>query len=169
LLSKKAKRGARMSTTTFNRDLIYSRNDSDVTSWSVERMAVVAGRVLFSLIFIVSGFGHFSSQTVAYASQMGLGGASFFVPLSGLLIIAGGLSVAFGYYARWGAAAIIVFLIPTTFIMHRFWGIDDPLMAMNQQSHFMKNLTMIGGALLITYFGAGPVSLDSRRQNLTLR
>jgi putative oxidoreductase len=156
-----------MATTTFKRDLVFSRNDADVTSWSVPGIAVVTGRILFSLIFILSGLGHFSSQTVAYASQMGLGGASFFVPLSGLMIIAGGLSIALGYYSRYGAAAIIVFLIPTTFIMHRFWGIDDPLMAMNQQSHFMKNLAMIGGALLICYFGAGPVSLDNRNRHLT--
>jgi putative oxidoreductase len=152
-----------MATTTFIKDWIYSRSDNDVTSFSAAGSAVVLGRVLFSLIFILSGFGHFSAQTVAYASQMGLGGASFFVPLSGALIIAGGLSVAFGFYARYGAAALIIFLLPTTFIMHRFWGIEDPLVAMNQQAHFMKNLSMIGAALLICYFGAGPLSLDNRR------
>jgi putative oxidoreductase len=152
-----------MATTTFNKDWVYSRGDSDVTSWSLTGITVVLGRVLFSVIFILSGFGHFSSQTVAYASQMGLGGASFIVPLSGALIIAGGLSITFGFYARFGAAALIIFLIPTTFIMHRFWGIEDPLIAMNQQAHFMKNLSMIGAALLICHFGAGPLSLDSRR------
>lgn len=156
-----------MATTIFKRDLVYSRNDADISTWSVEGMAVVTGRILFSIIFIVSGFGHFSAATVAYASQMGLGGASFFVPLSGLLIIAGGLSVAVGYRARYGAAALLLFLIPTTFIMHRFWGIDDPMMAMNQQAHFMKNLALIGAALLICYFGAGPVSMDRRQKDLT--
>jgi putative oxidoreductase len=32
-----------------------------------------------------------------------------------------------------------------------------------QQVNFMKNLSMLGGALLILYFGAGPLSLDARR------
>jgi putative oxidoreductase len=27
---------------------------------------------------------------------------------------------------------------------------------------FMKNLSIMGGALLIAYFGAGPMSLDAR-------
>jgi putative oxidoreductase len=28
---------------------------------------------------------------------------------------------------------------------------------------FMKNLSMLGAAILIAYFGAGPLSLDSRK------
>ena len=48
--------------------------------------------------------------------------------------------------------------------MHAFWAISDPMMRMVQQAMFMKNLAMLGGALLITYFGAGPVSLDERAQ-----
>ena len=36
------------------------------------------------------------------------------------------------------------------------------MMAQMQQIMFMKNLSMLGGALLIPYFGAGPLSLDAR-------
>jgi putative oxidoreductase len=46
--------------------------------------------------------------------------------------------------------------------MHRFWAIEDPLMARLEQVMFMKNLSMLGGALLIAHFGAGPFSLDAR-------
>ena len=35
------------------------------------------------------------------------------------------------------------------------------MMAQMQQIMFMKNLAMLGGALLIAYHGAGPVSLDA--------
>ena len=58
---------------------------------------------------------------------------------------------------------IVLFLAPVTFAMHRFWGIADPATAQNQMVHFMKNLSMLGGALLMTQFGSGPLSLDSRR------
>lgn len=68
-----------------------------------------------------------------------------------------------GYRARLGALMIIAFLVPATLTMHNFWAIDDPTMAMMQQVMFMKNLAMLGGALLITHFGAGPYSLDARR------
>jgi putative oxidoreductase len=47
--------------------------------------------------------------------------------------------------------------------MHKFWGITDPMMQQMQMVMFMKNLTMLGGALLITQFGSGPWSLDARK------
>ena len=46
--------------------------------------------------------------------------------------------------------------------MHKFWGISDPMMQPMQMVMFMKNLTMLGGARLISQFGSGPSSLDSR-------
>jgi hypothetical protein len=47
-----------------------------------------------------------------------------------------------------------------TLMMHAFRNVPDPMMRMIQQGFFMKNLAMLGGALLIAYFGAGPASLD---------
>jgi len=50
-------------------------------------------------------------------------------------------------------------------MMHRFWGISDPQAAQMQMIMFMKNISILGGALLITQFGAGSASLDARRQH----
>jgi putative oxidoreductase len=47
--------------------------------------------------------------------------------------------------------------------MHKFWGITDPMMQQMQMVMFMKNLAMLGSALLITQFGSGPWSLDARQ------
>jgi putative oxidoreductase len=47
-------------------------------------------------------------------------------------------------------------------MMHKFWGIGDRLAAQDQMAHFMKNLSLVGGALFISQFGAGPLSLDNR-------
>ena len=73
------------------------------------------------------------------------------------------LSILLGYKARLGAWAIVLFLVPVTFTLHKFWAVADPMMAQMQQVMFMKNLAILGGALLIAHFGAGPVSLDARR------
>jgi uncharacterized membrane protein YphA (DoxX/SURF4 family) len=48
-------------------------------------------------------------------------------------------------------------------MMHAFWAETDPAMAQMQQINFMKNVSMIGAALLIAHFGAGPVRIHSRR------
>ena len=55
------------------------------------------------------------------------------------------------------------FLILVTPMMHKLWGISDPMVAQMQMVMFMKNLSMLGGALLISQFGAGAFSLDARR------
>ena len=73
----------------------------------------------------------------------------------------GGVSLLLGYRARFGALLIVLFLIPVTLVMHKFWGIPDPQMALMQKVNFMKNLSLIGAALVFMYNGSGPVSLDS--------
>jgi putative oxidoreductase len=126
---------------------------------------VLAGRFLFSLIFVFASFGHFSHQEIAYAAQQGVPLASISVPFSGVMALLGGLSVLLGYRAKWGAWLLIVFLIPVTLMLHNFWAVKDPMMAQIQIAMFMKNVSMMGGALLISQFGAGPLSASRRRSN----
>ena len=129
----------------------------------VSRFLAPAGRILFGLIFVLSSLGHFSPGIIAYAADHGVPMARLLVPLSGVMALLGGLSVMFGFMARIGAALLIVFLVPVILTMHRFWGVADPNEAMVQQIMFMKNLSMLGGALLLAYFGAGPLSFDQRK------
>ena len=130
---------------------------------SVPRGAVVLlGRVFFSLIFVVAGLNHFSKQTIAYAGSQGVPLASLAVPVSGILAIVGGLSILLGYRGRLGAWLIVLFLVGVT-PMHNFWAVSDPVMKQLQMIMFMKNISMLGGALLISQFGVGPLSLDGSR------
>jgi putative oxidoreductase len=121
---------------------------------------VLIGRALFSLIFLISGFRHFSRQSVDYAASQHVPAASFLVPVSGILAIVGAISIMLGYKAKLGAWLIVLFLVPVTFMMHNFWAVTDPMMKQMQMAMFMKNLSMLGGALIIAWFGAGPLSLD---------
>ena len=127
------------------------------------RYLVLAGRLLYSAIFIMGSPGHFTQQYVGYAAQQGVPAARVLVPLSGLIALAGGLSVLLGYRAKVGAWLLVVFLVPITLAIHNFWAVHDPMAAQIQQVMFMKNLSMLGAALLISYFGAGPLSFDARR------
>lgn len=122
---------------------------------------VLAGRILFAAIFINSGLFHFSAQSVAYANSQGVLMANILVPFSGLLAVVGGLMIATGFKAKLGAWILVIFLLPVTFMMHKFWAVSDPMMKGMQMAMFMKNMALTGGALLLTYFGAGPISIDS--------
>jgi len=122
------------------------------------------GRFLFVLIFLMSGPRHFLSQTIAYAAAQGVPLASIVVPFSGVLAVAGALSILLGYRARIGAWLIVLFLVGVTPMMHKFWVVTDPMMYQMQFVMFMKNVSMLGSALFISQVGAGPWSLDARRK-----
>jgi putative oxidoreductase len=129
------------------------------------RYLPLIGRVLLCLLFLMSGLTfHFTSDAVQYAEAQGVPAASLLVPLSGVIEIIGALSIMLGYRAKLGAWLLVIFLIPVTFMMHNFWAIDDPMQRQMQMTMFMKNLGLLGGVLLVAYWGAGPISLDSRQQ-----
>ncbi len=122
---------------------------------------ILPGRIFYSLIFILESLHHFSAKTIAFAASHGVWMAPALVPLSGVLAFLGGISILLGYKARWGALMLIVFLIPVTIIMHNFWTVSDPFAHEIQVIMFLKNLSMLGGAFEIFYYGAGPLSLDN--------
>lgn len=125
---------------------------------------VLLGRFLFTLIFIMSGPRHFMSQIIAYAASQGVPMASIAVPLSGAIALVGGLSILLGYRAKIGAWLIVLFLVPVTPMLHKFWGVTDPMMQQMQMAMFFKNVSMLGAALVITQLGSGPWSLDARKK-----
>ena len=120
------------------------------------RYAALAGRILFALIFVVSGVDHFrhlDSMALMTADQ-GVPLARFAVAGTGLLFLAGGLLVLFGWQTRLGAAVIVLVLLPVTIIMHR--PLTDPAAAVQ----VLKNLALIGGGLLLFAHGPAALSLD---------
>lgn len=125
------------------------------------KLLVLVGRIFYSAIFVMAGYNHvMNTDLTKYAADAGVPSASMMVPAAGLLAFFGGLSVMTGYKAKWGAWMIVAFLVPVTLVMHKFWGVSDTQVSMMQMAMFTKNLSMLGGALLIAYFGAGPYSLE---------
>lgn len=57
--------------------------------------------------------------------------------------------VVLGAWADLGALLLAAFLVPTALLMHRFWGLDDPMMAQDQTAHFNKNIALTGAVLVL--------------------
>lgn len=144
--------------------IAYPAATTSTSSSSVAGLIAVLGRLFFALIFFMAGPSLFSSQQIGYAASQGVPLASIAVPLAGIIALAGGLSILLGYHAKLGGWLIALFLIAVTPAMHKFWTASDPMMHQMQLIMFMKNVSMLGGALLITQIGAGPWSLDARRK-----
>ena len=119
--------------------------------------ASLLGRVLFVLIFVNSGVGKIGNfdGTAQSMAKFGMPVPSFFLVGAIFLELVGSITVILGYFTRFGALLLIVFLIPTTLIFHtRF---DDQI----QMIMFMKNVSMLGGCLILLGQGPGRWSLDS--------
>lgn len=110
-------------------------------------------RILFTILFISSGFGHLSNtdQMSDYAASKGVPMAKFSVIISGLMLLFGGFSILLGLWVDIGALLLILFLLPAAFMMHNFWTVEDPMDRQNEQIHFMKDLALAGGAYCIWY------------------
>ncbi len=123
--------------------------------------AELLGRIVLAVIFVVSGFGKLTgfAGTAGYIASQGLPMPQLLAAVSILIELGGGLAVIIGWKTRWAALAFIVFLIVITPIFHNYWAAPQEQM-MAQQINFMKNLSMLGGFLLLLGFGPGRYSLD---------
>jgi putative oxidoreductase len=112
---------------------------------------VLIGRILFAALFLASAAGHLT-RTRAMAGYAASRGVPAPVPAtvgSGLLLLAGGLSVLLGVWADLGALLLVVFLLPTAVVMHGFWKETDPQARQTELVHFQKDTALAGAALML--------------------
>jgi putative oxidoreductase len=117
---------------------------------SRERMALAIGRALFGGYFLYNGINHFLNRRMLtdYARSKQVPMADAAVPVSGALILLGGLSLLMGKQPKVGASLITTFLFGVTPQVHAFWTIDDEAQRTQELVNFTKNLALIGGAAL---------------------
>lgn len=132
---------------------------------AVKTYGPLAGRILIAAIFIVSGYGKIDGFEKTVAQLAGKGMPLPELAAAGAIAVEliGGILVVIGWHARWAAAALFLFMIPTTLLFHNFWAFE-PAQQAAQRIHFMKNLAIMGGILYVLAFGAGPLSVDQRRR-----
>lgn len=122
--------------------------------------AATFGRILMSIIFLLSGYMK-ATHLSGMASMIHMSPAVLGVAAAAEL--AGGLSLLLGLWSRLGALGLFIFLIPTTLMFHHFWSITGPEQQ-DQMAHFLKNIAIMGGLLMIVAFGPGPLSITPARR-----
>ncbi len=118
-------------------------------------LSTLAGRFGLSLIFILSGFAKLGAGyagTQGYMEAMGVPGA--LLPLVIAVEILGGLAILLGGLTRWAALGLAVFSVASAFLFH--FDLGDQ----GQFIHFMKNIAIAGGFLVLAAHGAGKFSVD---------
>jgi len=131
---------------------------------SLQRNLPLVGRVLLSLIFLASGLMKLGdwSGNIAYMESKGFFAAHLFLAAATVIEIAGALMVILGWRARLGAAALALFTVVAAVTMHNFWSVPDGMMKMVETAMFLKNLTIVGGLLMVVAFGPGPRSINDK-------
>lgn len=136
-----------------------SSSASTVGSASSAPIAVLAGRVLLSILFIIAGFSKLTaiSGTAGYFGSIGLPMPTATTVIVGLIEFLGGLAILVGFKTRFAAIVVAVFVLGATAVAHLdFSQAGNALM-------LQKNLGLTGGLLLLAVLGAGPLSIDGRR------
>jgi putative oxidoreductase len=123
----------------------------------------LVGRILLGAIFLVSGFFKVAgySQSVGYAAAKGLPLASVAIACAAAVEILGSIAILAGFKSRIVAWVLFLYLIPTTFLFHNFWAMNG-MEQQDNMAHFLKNLGIMGGLLLLAASGPGAYSVDSR-------
>jgi putative oxidoreductase len=137
-----------------------------MTSWGVEQIrdeAILVARILLIMLFVVFGWSKLTdySGTAGYMAQVGAPLPSVAALVAIVVEVFVALALAFGIWTRPLALLLGLYTLGTALIAHHFWmmeGGDRYENAIN----FYKNISIIGGLLLLYVTGAGRYSVDAR-------
>ncbi|KUZ02956.1 MULTISPECIES: DoxX family protein [unclassified Burkholderia] len=124
---------------------------------------LLAARVLMMILFVLFGWQKLNgfSGTVAYMASTGAPSPELSAVIAVAVELVGGALLAVGFYTRPLALVFAVYTLATALIGHRYWalqGMDQYLAMIN----FYKNISIIGGLLLLAVSGPGRYSFDRK-------
>lgn len=124
-----------------------------------QNAVLLVGRILLSILFIVAGYNKLTGfgGTVGYFTSIGLPVPTVTTALVIVVELLGGLAILAGFFTRPVAYVLALFTVATAFIGHGDFSVAG------NDIHFMKNLAIAGGFLVLAAFGAGSLSVDARR------
>ena len=144
----------------------------------MSRLLFALGRILLPAVFIVSGWNKLLNikgvvaalepknlpipfETQQYIGMPKLEALAYLVAIVELF---GGVMILIGWKARWAALALFIFSGLTIYYFHDFWSpaLDEAVRAA-AQTDALKNLSIMGGLLMVVAIGSGPVALERPR------
>ncbi len=116
-------------------------------------IAFLLGRILLGGFFLMQGITHFTKleMMTGYAASKKVPMPKAAVTVAGVLLLIGGLGILTGLYISASLMALVLFLVPVSFMMHPYWRETDPQMKMADRVNFMKNMALLGAILILLY------------------
>ena len=136
---------------------MLSHSDSYATQYS--DILLLIGRVLLASVFVMTAWG--GSPNVGYLTSLGLSNPAFWSSVAIAVEVVIGITLILGVATRYGALLAILYVIIATVLAHRYWEYPQA-QQMVQYIFFTKNLSMLGGLLVLFVTGAGKYSVDEQ-------
>jgi putative oxidoreductase len=123
---------------------------------------ILMGRILLAWIFVGSAYGAISnfSGSVGYFRSLNLPTPELFSMTSIALEVLISVGLILGVGTRYCAILMFMFVLAATAIAHRYWEYPVGAQQIGQYNNFLKNISIMGGAMLIFVTGAGRFSFD---------
>ena len=117
---------------------------------NLSKLLYPAGRAFLGALFFISGINKILgfSYVAGWMTSSGVPAASLLLAITIVIEVAGGLMLITGFQPRLAAIVIALFLVPVTVVFHAFWNADAANFQ-NQLTAFLKNLSILGGMLLV--------------------
>jgi putative oxidoreductase len=132
----------------------------------MNQSALLVGRILLSLVFLNAGYRKLMAVagSAGYFGKLGFPMPEVLVWVAIAIELGGAILLIVGWKTRWAAWLLALFTLVATFAAHRFWEVDAA-QYVNQMNHFMKNIAIIGGFIILAATGPGALSVDGRRRS----
>jgi uncharacterized membrane protein YphA (DoxX/SURF4 family) len=113
-------------------------------------IAFLIGRIVLGAYYLYNGYNHLKNIDflAGYTASKGVPAPKLAVVGTGLMMLGGGLSILLGLQPYLGALLLIVFLLPTAFLMHNYWTVSDPQARMGEQINFLKDLALAASTMM---------------------
>ncbi len=112
------------------------------------------GQILFGGFFLYNGIKHFTGITgnAGYAASKNVPMPKLAVAFTGIMLVLGGLGIILDLMTGYALSLVIIFLLVTSFMMHDFWKVTDPMQKQMQVIQFTKNMALAGAAMMLLAF-----------------
>ena len=127
-------------------------------------LLILVGRILLAWVFVGSAYGAMTnfSGSVSYFRSLNLPAPELFTATTVALEVLMSAGLILGIGTRYCAVLVFLFVLMATAIAHRYWEYPAGSQQIGQYNHFLKNISIMGGAMLILVTGGGRFSLDRK-------
>ncbi|PCE22781.1 quinol oxidase [Paraburkholderia acidicola] len=131
----------------------------------VDSGVIFIARLALAVLFLWGGVTKLLGYAgfVSYMQSKGVPVVQIAAPIAVAVETLGGLFLVLGFKIRPLGFIMAVYTIATAVLGHDFWNITDPVMQHDMLIHFLKNVGIAGGFLLLCTTGAGRISIDGAR------